>query len=170
MRAVTERSEIREKLIAHRDELAKMGVKSLTIIGPIFRPILTIGLVPQGSASFNRSSDLRDFLETLLDRHVNLITSNSTNQKMTKYRSVQISRNARRRKDIRKGKLSKKKKRKIYSDRIKISELHLDKKGLIEVNLTKKELSKDDHTKPKLEETRSKRMGLPGDESIEPPD
>ena len=77
------KSEILQTLAAHRDELARMGVKTLAVFGSVARDEARVDsdvdiLVEfQGPATFNGYMDLKFFLEDLLGRSVDLVTRKS---------------------------------------------------------------------------------------------
>ncbi|MGB3943185.1 MAG: nucleotidyltransferase family protein, partial [Methanothrix sp.] len=77
------RSEILQRLEAHRDELVGMGVKSLAIFGSAARDDaraesdVDILVEFTGPATFNGYMDLKFFLEDLLGRPVDLVTRRS---------------------------------------------------------------------------------------------
>jgi predicted nucleotidyltransferase len=77
------RSEILQRLKAHRDELAGMNVKRLAIFGSAARdearPESDVDVLVEfaGPATFNGYMDLKFFLEDLLGRPVDLVTSRS---------------------------------------------------------------------------------------------
>lgn len=77
------RSEILQRLEAHRDELAEMNVKSLAIFGSAARdearPESDVDVLVEfaGAATFNGYMDLKFFLEDLLGRPVDLVTRRS---------------------------------------------------------------------------------------------
>ncbi len=77
------RSEILQTLAVHRDELTRMGVKTLAVFGSVARdearPDSDVDILVefQGSATFNGYMDLEFFLEDLLGRPVDLVTRKS---------------------------------------------------------------------------------------------
>ncbi|MCR3884954.1 MAG: nucleotidyltransferase family protein [Methanothrix sp.] len=77
------RSEILQILEARRDDLLKMGVKSLAIFGSAARdearPESDLDILVEfaGPATFNGYMDLKFFLEDLLGRPVDLVTRRS---------------------------------------------------------------------------------------------
>ena len=77
------RSEILQRLEAHRDELVEMGVKGLAIFGSVARdearPESDVDVLVEfrGPATFNGYMDLKFFLEDLLGRPIDLVTKRS---------------------------------------------------------------------------------------------
>jgi len=77
------RSEILQRLEAHRDELVEMGVKSLAIFGSAARDEarsdsdVDVLVEFRGPATFNGYMDLKFFLEDLLGRPIDLVTRSS---------------------------------------------------------------------------------------------
>lgn len=77
------RSEILEKLEAHRADLVGMGVKTLAIFGSAARdearPESDVDVLVEfaGPATFNGYMDLKFFLEDILGRPVDLVTRRS---------------------------------------------------------------------------------------------
>jgi predicted nucleotidyltransferase len=77
------RSEILQELAAHRDELTRMGVKTLAVFGSVARdearPDSDVDLLVEflGPATFNGYMDLKFFLEDLLGRPIDLVTRKS---------------------------------------------------------------------------------------------
>jgi predicted nucleotidyltransferase len=77
------RSEILQTLAIHRDELTRMGVKTLAVFGSVARDEartdsdVDILVEFQGPATFNGYMDLKFFLEDLLGRPVDLVTRKS---------------------------------------------------------------------------------------------
>jgi uncharacterized protein len=77
------RSEILQELSAHRDELTRMGVKTLAVFGSVARdearPDSDVDLLVEflGPATFNGYMDLKFFLEDLLGRPIDLVTRKS---------------------------------------------------------------------------------------------
>ncbi len=76
-------SEILQMLAARRDDLARMGVKSMAIFGSVARdearPDSDADILVEfeGPATFNGYMDLKFFLEDLLGRPVDLVTRKS---------------------------------------------------------------------------------------------
>jgi hypothetical protein len=76
-------SEILQMLAARRDDLARMGVKSMAIFGSVVRDEarpdsdMDILVEFEGPATFNGYMDLKFFLEDLLGRPVDLVTRKS---------------------------------------------------------------------------------------------
>jgi hypothetical protein len=76
-------SEILQMLAARRDDLARMGVKSMAIFGSVARDEarpdsdMDILVEFEGPATFNGYMDLKFFLEDLLGRPVDLVTRKS---------------------------------------------------------------------------------------------
>jgi uncharacterized protein len=82
------RGEILQLLKAHRQELARFSVKSLALFGSVARDearpdsdvdILVEFAEPVGLFEFVR---LKDYLETLLDRPVDLVTSDALKEQL----------------------------------------------------------------------------------------
>jgi uncharacterized protein len=77
------RSEILQELAAHRDELTRMGVKTLAVFGSVARdearPDSDVDLLVEflGPATFNGYMDLKFFLEDLLGHPIDLVTRKS---------------------------------------------------------------------------------------------
>jgi len=77
------RSEILQTLAARREDLAKMGVKSMAVFGSVARdearPDSDVDILVEfrGPATFNGYMDLKFFLEELLGRSVDLVTRKS---------------------------------------------------------------------------------------------
>jgi uncharacterized protein len=82
------RSEILQKLAAHRDELTQMGVKTLAVFGSVARdearPDSDVDIMVefQGPATFNGYMDLKFFLEDLLGYPVDLVTRKSIRSRL----------------------------------------------------------------------------------------
>ena len=74
------REEVLQCLSAHRQELAKLGVKSLALFGSVARdearPESDLDLLVdfEGRATFDQYMELKFFLEELLGRRVDLVT------------------------------------------------------------------------------------------------
>ena len=77
------KSEILQTLAARREDLTRMGVKSMAIFGSVAideaRPDSDVDILVefQGPATFNGYMDLKFFLEDLLGRPVDLVTRKS---------------------------------------------------------------------------------------------
>ncbi len=77
------RSEILQELAVHRDELTRMGVKTLAVFGSVARdearPDSDVDLLVEflGPATFNGYMDLKLFLEDLLVCPIDLVTRKS---------------------------------------------------------------------------------------------
>jgi uncharacterized protein len=77
------RSEILQKLAAHRDDLTRMDVKTLAVFGSVARdesrPDSDVDILVEflGPATFNGYMDLKFFLEELLGHPVDLVTRKS---------------------------------------------------------------------------------------------
>lgn len=77
------RSEILQELAVHRDELTRMGVKTLAVFGSVARdearPDSDVDLLVEflGPATFNGYMDLKFFLEDLLGCPIDLVTRKS---------------------------------------------------------------------------------------------
>ncbi len=90
------RSEILQTLADHRDELTRMGVKTLAVFGSVARedarPDSDVDILVefQGSATFDGYMDLKFFLEDLLARPVDLVTRKSIRPRL----KAQIEREA----------------------------------------------------------------------------
>jgi uncharacterized protein len=82
-RAVTSRDEILARLAAQREVLAAMGVASLGLFGSAARGEMAASsdvdiLVEfDGPATFDGYMDLKDYLQDLLGRPVDLVTRNA---------------------------------------------------------------------------------------------
>ncbi len=78
-----QRSEVLQRLAAHKDDLIRMGVKALAVFGSVARDEARMDsdvdiLVDfQGPATFNGYMDLKFFLEDLLGCPVDLVTRRS---------------------------------------------------------------------------------------------
>ena len=74
------REEVLQCLSSHRQELAKLGVKSLALFGSVARdearPESDLDLLVgfEGRATFDQYMELKFFLEELLGRRVDLVT------------------------------------------------------------------------------------------------
>ncbi len=74
-----QRSEVLQKLAAHKDDLIRMGVKTLAVFGSVARDEartdsdVDILVEFQGPATFNGYMDLKFFLEDLVGRPVDLV-------------------------------------------------------------------------------------------------
>jgi predicted nucleotidyltransferase len=90
------KSEILQTLADHRDELTRMGVKTLAVFGSVARddarPDSDVDILVefQGSATFDGYMDLKFFLEDLLARPVDLVTRKSIRPRL----KAQIEREA----------------------------------------------------------------------------
>ncbi len=78
-----QRSEVLQRLAAHKDDLIQMGVKTLGVFGSVARDEarqdsdVDILVEFHGPATFNGYMDLKFFLEDLLGRPVDLVTRKS---------------------------------------------------------------------------------------------
>lgn len=83
MKRFMQRSEVLQRLAAHKDDLIRMGVKTLAVFGSVARnearqdSDVDILVEFQGPATFNGYMDLKFFLEDLLGRPVDLVTRKS---------------------------------------------------------------------------------------------
>lgn len=90
------RSEILQMLAVHRDDLTRMGVKTLAVFGSVARDEarrdsdVDILVEFRDSATFNGYMDLKFFLEDLLGRPVDLVTRKSIRPRL----KTQIEREA----------------------------------------------------------------------------
>jgi uncharacterized protein len=77
------RDEVMQLLAAHREELARLGVRSLALFGSIAReeagPTSDVDLLVEfeGAATFDRYMELEAYLEALLGCSVDLVTQRS---------------------------------------------------------------------------------------------
>jgi predicted nucleotidyltransferase len=83
-----DQEQIIERIRAHRDRLAELGVSSLSLFGSVARGDATeasdIDLLVRfyGRATFDRYMDLKLFLEDLLDRRVDLVTEQALREEV----------------------------------------------------------------------------------------
>ncbi len=81
--AVTSRDDIINRLAGHRDALTTMGVASLALFGSAARGEIAaksdvdVLVEFSGRATFDRYMDLKDYLEDVLGRKVDLVTKNA---------------------------------------------------------------------------------------------
>jgi predicted nucleotidyltransferase len=78
-----DRDEVLQRLAAHREELARMGVQSLALFGSVSRqdagPASDVDLLVEfrGAATLDRYLDLEAYLKRILGCSVDLITRRS---------------------------------------------------------------------------------------------
>lgn len=83
LKRIMQRSDVLQRLAAHKDDLIRMGVKTLAVFGSVARDEarqdsdVDILVEFQGPATFNSYMDLKFFLEDLLGRPVDLVTRKS---------------------------------------------------------------------------------------------
>ena len=86
-----EPEEILQRLSAHRDQLAQLGVKSLALFGSAARgearvdSDLDLLVEFDGPATFDRYMQLKSFLEELLDCPVDLVTRQALKPRLRPY-------------------------------------------------------------------------------------
>jgi uncharacterized protein len=82
-KCIMERDEVLQRLAAHREELARMGVESLALFGSVARqeagPTSDVDLLVefQGTATLDRYLELEAYLEEVLGCSVDLMTRRS---------------------------------------------------------------------------------------------
>jgi hypothetical protein len=85
---IMRRSETLQKLAIHRDDIIKLGVKTLAVFGSVARDEarqdsdVDILVEFQDKATFDGYMDLKFFLEDLLGRPVDLVTKKSIRPRM----------------------------------------------------------------------------------------
>lgn len=83
LKRIMQRSEVLQRLAAHKDDLIRMGVKTLAVFGSVARnearPDSDVDVLVefQGPATFNGYMDVKFFLEDLLGCPVDLVTRKS---------------------------------------------------------------------------------------------